>query len=163
MTPRHTTCIPPLAHTAFEEPKLKTFPGGSDGKESTCDVGDLGSLPGLGRSPGGGHGNPLQYPCLENPMDGEAWWAAVYGVAQSQTQLKRLSSSSSSRAPLRELPWWFSSQESTCHAKDVCLIPGSGRSPGGGCGNPLQYSCLENPMDGGAWWATVPKVAKSRT
>ena len=55
------------SHSAFEEPKLKTFPGGSDGKESTCDVGDLGSLPGLGRSPGGGHGNPLQYPCLENP------------------------------------------------------------------------------------------------
>ena len=43
------------------------FPGGSDGKESTYSVGDLGSIPGLGRSPGGGHGNPLQYPCLENP------------------------------------------------------------------------------------------------
>ena len=43
------------------------FPGGSDGKESTCNVGDLGSIPGLGRSPGGGHGNPLQYSCLENP------------------------------------------------------------------------------------------------
>ena len=43
------------------------FPGGSDGKESTCNAGDLGSIPGLGRSPGGGHGNPLQYSCLENP------------------------------------------------------------------------------------------------
>ena len=43
------------------------FPGSSDGKESTCNVGDLGSIPGLGRSPGGGHGNPLQYSCLENP------------------------------------------------------------------------------------------------
>ena len=43
------------------------FPGGSDGKESTCDTGDLGSIPGLERSPGGGHGNPLQYSCLENP------------------------------------------------------------------------------------------------
>ena len=43
------------------------FPGGSDGKESTCNVGDLGSVPGLGRFPGGGHGNPLQYSCLENP------------------------------------------------------------------------------------------------
>ena len=43
------------------------FPGGSDGKESTCNVGDLGFIPGLGRSPGGGHGNPLQYSCLENP------------------------------------------------------------------------------------------------
>jgi len=45
------------------------FPGGSDGKESTCNVGDLGSIPGLGRSPGGEHGNPPQYSCLENPMD----------------------------------------------------------------------------------------------
>ena len=43
------------------------FPGGSDGKESTCNAGDLGSVPGLGRFPGGGHGNPLQYSCLENP------------------------------------------------------------------------------------------------
>ena len=43
------------------------FPGGSDGKEPTCSAGDLGSIPGLGRSPGGGHGNPLQYSCLENP------------------------------------------------------------------------------------------------
>ena len=43
------------------------FPGGSDSKESACNVGDVGSIPGLGRSPGGGHGNPLQYPCLENP------------------------------------------------------------------------------------------------
>ena len=51
------------------------FPGASDGKESTCNVGDLGSLPGLGRSPGGGHGNPLQYSRLENPTDRGAWWA----------------------------------------------------------------------------------------
>ena len=43
------------------------FPGGSDGKEPACDAGDLGSIPGLGKSPGGGHGNPLQYSCLENP------------------------------------------------------------------------------------------------
>ena len=51
------------------------FPGGSDGKESTCNVGDLGSIPGLRRSPGGGHGNQLQYSCLENPMDTGVWWA----------------------------------------------------------------------------------------
>ena len=49
------------------------FPGGSDGVESICSVGDLGSIPGLGRSPGEGHGNPLQYSCLENPMDRGAW------------------------------------------------------------------------------------------
>ena len=59
------------------------FPGGSDGKESACHMGDLGSVPGLGRSPGGGHGNPLQYSRLENPMDRGAWRAAVHGVAQS--------------------------------------------------------------------------------
>ena len=61
------------------------FPGDSDGKESTCNVGDLGLIPKLGRSSGGGHGNPLQSSCLENPRDGGAWWASVYGVAQSQT------------------------------------------------------------------------------
>ena len=52
------------------------------------DTRDVGSIPGLGKSPAGGHGNPLQYSCLENPRDGQAWWAAVYGVAQSQTRLK---------------------------------------------------------------------------
>jgi len=51
------------------------FPGGSDGKESACSVGDLGSIPGLGRSPGEGNSNPLQYSCLGNPMDRGAWWA----------------------------------------------------------------------------------------
>ena len=54
-------------------------------KESACNAGDLGSIPGLGRSPGGGHGNTLQYSCLENPRDRGAWWAAVYGVIQSWT------------------------------------------------------------------------------
>ena len=53
------------------------FPGGLDGKESACNVGDLGSIPGLGRSPGEGHGNPFQYSCLENSVDRGAWWAAV--------------------------------------------------------------------------------------
>ena len=48
---------------------------------------DMGSIPGSGRSPGGGYGNPLQYSCLENPMDGGAWWATIHGVAKSWTQL----------------------------------------------------------------------------
>ena len=59
--------------------------GGSDGKESACDTGDLGSIPGLGRSPRGMHGNPLQYSCLENPMDRGVWQAAVHGVAKSHS------------------------------------------------------------------------------
>ena len=63
------------------------FPCGSDSKEFACNVGDLGSIPGSGRSPGEGNGNPLQYSCLENPMDGGAWWATVHGVAKSRTRL----------------------------------------------------------------------------
>ena len=55
------------------------FPGGSEVKVSACNAGDLGLIPGLGRSPGGRNGNPLQYSYLENPMDGGAWWATVHG------------------------------------------------------------------------------------
>ena len=63
------------------------FPGGSVGKESAFNAGDLrdmGSIPGSGRSHGGGYGNPLQYPCLENSMDRGAWRAAAHGIAKSQ-------------------------------------------------------------------------------
>ena len=67
--------------------KFMDFPRGSDGKVSAYDAGDLGSIPGWGRSPGEGNGNPLQDSCLENPMDGGAWWATVHGVAKSRTQL----------------------------------------------------------------------------
>ena len=78
------------------------FPGGPSGKESgvldnSGDIRNMGSIPGSGRSPGKGNCNPLQYSCLENPRDGGAWWAAVSGVAQSRTRLKRLSSSISSQ------------------------------------------------------------------
>ena len=86
---------------------------------------------------GVGNDNPLQCSCLENPRDGGAWWAAVYGVAQSRTRLKRLSSSSSSRVFIK-----------------AHRISRAGA---------LQGSCLENPMDGGAWWAAVHGVAKSWT
>ena len=73
------------------------FPGGSEVKASACNVGDLGSIPGLGRSPGEGNGNPLQYSCLENPMDGGAWWATVHGVPKSGTRLNDFTSTSTSR------------------------------------------------------------------
>ena len=63
------------------------FPGGSDGKVSVYNAEDLGSISGSGRSLGEGNSNPLQYFCLENPMDGGSWWATVHGVTKSQTQL----------------------------------------------------------------------------
>ena len=68
-------------------PTELNFPGGSDGKASVYNAGDLGLIPGLGRSPAEGNGNPLQYSCLENPMDGGTWEAAVHGVATSRTRL----------------------------------------------------------------------------
>ena len=64
------------------------FPDSSAGKESSCnagDTGDVGLIPGLGRSPARGNGNPLQYSCLKKPMDREAWWATVHGITKSQT------------------------------------------------------------------------------
>ena len=82
---------------------------------------------------GEGNGNPLQCSCLENLRDGGAWWAAVYGVAQSRTRLKRL------------------------HFDISLSFIGEGN------GNPLQYSCLENLRDGGAWWVTISEGAQSRT
>ena len=66
---------------------LNDFPDGSDGKASAYNAGDPVSIPRLGRSPGEGNGNPLQYSCLENPMDRGAWLATVHGVAKSQTRL----------------------------------------------------------------------------
>ena len=68
-------------------------PGGSNGKASAYNSRDLGSIPGSGRAPRERNGNPLQCSCLENPRDSGAWWAAVYGVAQSRIRLKLLSSS----------------------------------------------------------------------
>ena len=62
------------------------FPGGSDSKASAYNAGDPDSIPGSGRSPGEGNGNPLQYSCLENPMDGGAWLATVHGVAKNLTR-----------------------------------------------------------------------------
>ena len=62
------------------------FPGGSDSKVSAYNAGDLGLIPGPGRSPGEGNGNPLRYSCLENPMGGGAWWATVHGVTKNRTR-----------------------------------------------------------------------------
>ena len=70
------------------------FPGGSDSIEYTRKAGDLGLIPGLGRSLGEGHGNQLQYSCLENPMDRETWQAPFHGVAKSRTRLNDFHSTS---------------------------------------------------------------------
>ena len=69
----------------FKKKKKKGFPGGSEVKASACNEGDLGLIPGSGRSPRESNGNPLQYSCMENPMDGGGWWVTVHGVAKSQT------------------------------------------------------------------------------
>ena len=79
----HETVFP---HSSYES-SYEDFPHSSVGKESACNAGDLGWIPGSGRSPGEGNGNPLQYSCLENPMDRGAWWATAHGVARSWTRL----------------------------------------------------------------------------
>ena len=95
-------------------PFLPCFPGGSENKVSACNEGDPGSFPGLGRSAGEGNGNPLQYSCLENPMDGGAWWITVHGVAESDTtkwlhfKLPELSSCICSCLRARDLSTWCS-------------------------------------------------------
>ena len=77
----HDLCLKNIWITALY------LPGGSDGKESICNPGDQGLIPGSGRSCAEGNGNPLQYSCLENPMDGGAWLATVHGVTKSLTPL----------------------------------------------------------------------------
>ena len=88
-----------------------------------------------------GHGNPLQYSCLENPRGGGAWWAAVCGVVQSRTRLKPLSSSS------YVFPGGSGGKETACNVGNPGLIPGSGTYNGEGNVNPFQDPCLENTMD----------------
>ena len=137
-----------------------------------------------------GNGNPLQCSCLENPRDSGAWCASVYGVAQSRTQLRDFSllyfytyicicllsilefvsekavaphsSTLAWKIPWTEEPGWLQSMGSLrateqlhFHFSLSCIREGNG--------NPLQCSCLENPRDGGAWWAAIYGVAQSRT
>ena len=71
----------------FATTQLLGFPGGSNGRESSCNAGDVSSIPGLGIFPGEGNGNPLQYSSLKNPVARGAWWATVHGVSKSQTRL----------------------------------------------------------------------------
>ena len=107
----------------------------------------MGLIPGSGRPPRKGNGNPLQCSCLENLMDRGVWWASVHGVAKSQTQLKWFNTHARSGNSAVKNP--------VASGGDVGSISGSGRSPGRENGYPLQYSCLGNPKDRGAWWDTV--------
>ena len=176
------------------------------------DKRDTSSIPGSGRSSGEGNGNQLQYSCLGNPRDREAWWPSVHGIAKSCTRVKCSTHVQFTCCDLTaDMKWnsesWFCSLTlypnvalhyilsfyshsvsgyhkntlskwayfrtiaytmisqvalvvktppgSTGDINDEGSIPGSGRSPGGEHGNPLQYSCLENFMDRGARWTTV--------
>ena len=126
------------------------FPSGSDSKESTCNAGDLGSIPGFGRSPGEGNVYPLQYSGLENSMDRGAWKIIVYGVAKSPDMTERLSPS----LPPLLLPRGGTSGKeaaSQCSRGERGRFhPWVGKILEEGHSNPLQYSCLEKPMDRGA-------------
>ena len=108
------------------------------------DIRDAGSIPLLGRSPGGGHSNALQYSCLENPMDRGGWWATVRVVTESRTRLRDYGSDSQVALVVKNLP------ANAGDIRDAGSIPGLGRSPGGGHSNPLQCSGQENPTGRGA-------------
>ena len=129
--------IPSVVADSHKAQRFKPhFPCGSAGKESSCNAGDLGSIPGLERSLGEGKGYPLQYSGLENSMD-----CIAYGVTKSQTRLSDFHFHFLHKVFLgslqdSDLLFMFNTHSTSC---------------GEGNGTPLQYSCLENPMDGGAW------------
>ena len=143
------------------------FPGSSVSKESACSAGDSGLIPGSGRSPGKRNGNPLQYSCLENPMDRGTWWATVHGVARARHNLAtKLPPEMKCEVYVEAFFFclWTSNRtclifqrhiysaswsdfgfpdssvgkKSTCNAGDPSLIPGLGKSTGEGIGYPRQ-------------------------
>ena len=125
-----------------------SFHCGPDGKEFACNVGDLGLIPGLPRSPGDGKGSPLQYSGLENSMD-----CILHGVTKSRTWLSNFHFQKE-----RGLSWWLSVRESTCQCRRHRFDPWLRNIPWKRKWQPLQYSCLENSR--GAWWATLHGIAK---
>ena len=123
----------------------KGFPGGSDSEESTWHAGDLGLIPGLERSPGEGHGNPLQYSCLENSYGQRSLTGySPWGCKESDvTEWLSTAQHTSNRYRVEEGVGLALEALEVPRGSDR-LIPGLERSPGGGLGNPFQYSCLEN-------------------
>ena len=104
----------------FSRNNSSTYRFHSEGKASACNEGDPRSIPGLGRSPGEGNGSPLQYSCLENPVDRGAWWTTVHGVEKSWTRLSDFSFSLSFFLQIylhTELPRWLCGKESTCQCR----------------------------------------------
>ena len=141
------------------------FPGSSAGKESACNKGDLGSTPGLGRSPGGRHENPLQYSCLgeshrQGSLAGYSPWVPRGHKELDTTE--RLSTAQQEtigafQVQLKNQP--VNAED----VRDTGSSPRSGRYPGRGHGNLFQYSCLENLLDRVVWWAKVHRVSKTWT
>ena len=113
----------PLEKEIATHSSIPGLPCGSAGKESAFNAGDMGSIPGLGKSPGGGHGNPLQYSCLENPMDRGACWATDHRVTKSLTRLSDFTIG---------FPDSSVGKESACNA-----------------GDPVQFLGWEDPLEKG--------------
>ena len=142
----------PQRRDRLPTPLFLGFPRSSVGKESACSIGDPGSIPGSGGAPGEGNGNPLQYSCLENPMDRGAWRGTVHRVARVGHDLATKPPPSINLCQKVHLyilgfPCDSAGKESACNVGDLGLIPGLGRSPAEGKGYPLQHSGLENSMD----------------
>ena len=128
---------------------FRGFPGGSDDKEDACHMGDPSSIPELERFPGERHSNSLQYSCLENSKPGrpqsvgsQGWAQLTFWAFQVALVIKFLLAGAGDTG-------------------DAGSIPGLGRSPGEGNGDPVQYSCLENAMVRETWWAMAHRVAES--
>ena len=128
-------------------PKLG-FPGGASGKEPPANAGDTrdaNSIPGSGRSPGGGDGNPLQDSCLENPMDRGVWWATVHRVAKSRTWLKWLSTHACSQKSVRKFPPPSSSCQGGSKKEEDCGGSKAGVPPCHRRPSTAPPSALDNP------------------
>ena len=123
----------------------KVFPGGSFTHESACSAGDPHSIPGLGRSPGEGNDNPLQYSCLENSVDRGAWWATVLGVMKSWTWLSYFTFT---------LHWWQTEWKTTVTENESNWS--LGLQP---CLTQWNYEpcCVGPPRSDGSWWRVLTK------